>query len=139
MPPVAARLCAYGTPAIASVSGDGVTNVRFDVTARVNCFDTATELLSITCAVNVKLPPRVGTPEIVAVAASKESAAGRPPALMLHMYGAVPPTAASVREYGIPAVACGNSGAVEITNAAATVTLNTLLALRARPSLTSTV
>ena len=138
-PPVALRLRAYDEPAVASGSGDAVVIARLDVTASVNCLDAVTELLSVTCTANAKLPPSVGTPEMVAVPASKESPAGSPPEVMLQRYGGVPPVAASAWEYVDPAVAGGNAGADEIVSAAATGRLNCLLALRARLSLTSTV
>jgi hypothetical protein len=93
MPPVAFRLRAYDALTVASGSGDVVVMVGFDVTASVNCLVAVTELLSETCAVNVKLPPSVGTPEIVAVPASKESPVGSPPSVMLQRYGGVPPVA----------------------------------------------
>ena len=112
---------------------------RLDVTASVNCLEAVTELLSKTCTVNVKFPPSVGTPEIFAVPASKESPAGSAPVVMLHEYGGVPPVATNTWEYATPAVAGGNPGADEIPRAAATVRLKFLLALRARLSLTSTV
>src|SRR5438094_4019515 len=139
MPPVTLRLRAYDAPKVAPGSWDAVAIERLDVTASVNCLDAVTELLSITCAANVKLPPSVGMPEMVAVSASKERPAGSPPEVMLHRYGGVPPVAASAFEYEAPAAAGGSSGADAITSAAATGRLNCLLALRARPSLTSTV
>ena len=93
-PPVAVRLRTYDEPAVASGSGDAVVIDRLDVTASVNCLDAVTELLSVTWTANAKVPPCVGTPEIMAVPALKESPAGSPPEMMLQSNGGVPPVAA---------------------------------------------
>src|ERR1022692_1363934 len=82
-PPVAVRLRAYDEPAVASGSGNAVVIDRLDFTASVNCLDAVTELLSVTRTVNAKVPPSVGTPEMVAVSALKDSPAGNPPDVML--------------------------------------------------------
>src|SRR5260370_20190019 len=92
-PPVALRLRLHDEPAGASGSGDAVVIATLDVTARVNCLVATAELLSVTCAANAKLPPSVGTPQMVAVPASKESPAGSPPEAMLQSDGRGPAVA----------------------------------------------
>jgi hypothetical protein len=53
---------------------------------------------SLTCTVNEEFPPTVGVPEITPDAAVRLKPAGSTPAVMLHVYGVVPPVAASVVE-----------------------------------------
>jgi hypothetical protein len=57
---------------------------------------------SVTLAVNENEPDAVGVPEIVPAEESVKPA-GRAPALTLQLYGVVPPLAARVVEYAVPA------------------------------------
>jgi hypothetical protein len=63
-----------------------------------NCFCAVTEFASVMVTVNVKLPVAVGVPAIAPVGASRVSPGGKEPALMDHVYGAVPPAALIVCE-----------------------------------------
>ncbi len=53
---------------------------------------------SVTFAVKLNEPDAVGVPEIVPLDADSVRPAGNAPALMLQLYGVVPPVAASVVE-----------------------------------------
>ena len=56
---------------------------------------------SVTLIVKLNVPAAVGVPEIVPVE-DRVRPAGKAPALMLQLYGTVPPLAASVVEYAVP-------------------------------------
>jgi hypothetical protein len=64
-------------------------------------------LESVTMAVKLNDPAVVGVPEIVPLAVASVRPAGSVPALTLQLYGAVPPVAVKVREYGFWAVPPG--------------------------------
>jgi hypothetical protein len=65
---------------------------------------------SVTCTVNEAVAALAGgVPEMVPVTKSSVNPKGRDPAFRPHaLYGAVPPVAASVAEYGLPMVAAGS-------------------------------
>jgi hypothetical protein len=54
------------------------------------------ELESVTLAVKLKVPAALGVPEICPVEALRLKPVGNDPALTLHVFGLVPPLAASV-------------------------------------------
>lgn len=56
----------------------------------------AGELKSATCTVKSEVPAAVGVPEITPVLLFSEIPAGSPPLVILHLYGFIPPVAASV-------------------------------------------
>lgn len=58
--------------------------------------EVETAFASCTWAVKEKLPDSVAVPVIVPVAAFKPKPDGSAPPVMLHVYGGVPPVAASV-------------------------------------------
>jgi hypothetical protein len=60
--------------------------------------ETAGDSESTTFTVMGKVPLAVGVPLITPVAGARESPAGREPEEMDHVYGVVPPVAASVAE-----------------------------------------
>src|ERR1700744_2553587 len=62
---------------------------------------------SATAAVKLVVPTAVGVPEISPVDAEKLSPLGRPPAVIDHAYGAVPPLDCSTVEYAEPIVPAG--------------------------------
>ena len=71
------------------------------------------------------MPLEVGLPEMTPVFAARVSPSGSCPEVMLQLYGVLPPVAASVEAYAVPAVACGNvvveiarEGAVSVLEAA---------------------
>jgi hypothetical protein len=53
-------------------------------------------------------PLAVGLPEMTPVVAATVSPGGSCPAVMLQLYGALPPVAASVDVYAAPTVPCGS-------------------------------
>jgi hypothetical protein len=79
--------------------------------------------LSRTLTVNVYVPCRVGVPLIPPVAASSCSPCGRLPAVIDHVYGAVPPVAARVAAYAWCTAPDGRDVVVIETGAAATAML----------------
>ena len=87
---------------------------------------------SVTLAVKLKEPDAVGVPEIVPADDSVRPP-GNAPALRLQLYGGVPPLAASVVEYTVPACPDGTEALVICTpvTAAATVRVNDLVAVSA--------
>jgi hypothetical protein len=77
------------------------------VMVRVNVLLTSTELASVTWTVKVQVPVSIGVPLIPPVLDST-SPAGKAPATSDHRYEVVPPDAASVWQYGIPAIPVGS-------------------------------
>ena len=73
-------------------------------TAMPNAFVPVLFAASFTCTVNDEVPAVVGVPDIAPVPAARLNPAGSDPALTLQLYGAVPPFACSVAEYGVPVV-----------------------------------
>ena len=81
--------------------------------AMVNTLVLVTLWASETWTVKVDVPLAVGVPEIVPVAPSKMIPAGGAPFVIDHVYGNVPPVAASVTVvYTTPTVPLGRVGAV---------------------------
>ena len=70
----------------------------------VNCLLAvcAVVLESLTCTLNVKLPTWLGLPLKAPLEEFNPNPAGREPEVTDHVYGAVPPAAASVAEYATP-------------------------------------
>ncbi|HUD68512.1 MAG TPA: hypothetical protein VMQ17_28270 [Candidatus Sulfotelmatobacter sp.] len=93
-----------GNDAVVMLNAGGGFTVK--VIALLEDIFTALEE-SVTWNVTDPLPPPVGVPEITPVLALKLSPGGNDPAVMLHLYGLVPPDSASVALYALPAVAAG--------------------------------
>lgn len=77
--------------------------------------------LSVTVAVNAKVPLAVGVPEMVPVVDVSISPEGRLPDVIDHEYGAAPPIACNVCEYAAPAVAGISAGVAMDSGVLATV------------------
>jgi hypothetical protein len=75
------------------------------------------ELESATATTNEYVPAVVGVPEITPVLAERTSPVGSWPEARLHVYVGVPPAAARVATYGVPATLDGNT-VVEIVTVA---------------------
>src|SRR5689334_4597954 len=71
---------------------------------------------SASCAVNVNEPAVVGLPVMAPVVAFNANPAGSDPVTIDHLYGVIPPLAASVVEYETPTVPLGNGDTVVIDN-----------------------
>src|SRR5262245_48531284 len=71
---------------------------------------------ALTRTVGLETPVAVGVPEITPVLALRASPAGSVPLTIDHVYGGVPPVAASVAVYGVPTTPTG-SAVVVIVNA----------------------
>ena len=66
------------------------------------------DVASVTLTVKLLVPVAVGVPEMTPVLDDSPSPAGRLPKAMDHVYGLVPPVAASVALYGEFCTALGN-------------------------------
>src|SRR5579863_6579598 len=108
-------------PTSAAGSGDMVEIVRLVVTSRVSALAAVTPVPSVNCTVKLAVPVVWGVPAI-APAVESDNPAGSAPAEIAHLYGGVPPDAASVCEYGAPGEALG-SEAVVITGGVTTVSM----------------
>jgi hypothetical protein len=106
VPPFAASVVEYAVPTCPEGTETVLicTGVTAAATVRVNdlvvvCAVGVVE--SVTLAVKLKEPDAVGVPEIVPAEDSVRPP-GKAPALMLQLYGVVPPLAASVVVYAVP-------------------------------------
>src|SRR5580693_4591017 len=66
---------------------------------KLNALSAVNELASLTCTVKLLAPVPVGVPEIIPVLGASVSPAGKVPESIDHVYGVVPPVAASVALY----------------------------------------
>src|SRR5271155_2437830 len=73
----------------------------------LSALDAVLFFASLTSTVNDEFPDAVGVPEIKPVAAVRLKPAGSAPAVILQVYGIVPPLAASVAEYALLTVPPG--------------------------------
>ena len=123
VPPLAASVVEYAVPTC-PVGTDRLvicTGVTAAVTVRVNAFVAVCAVgvvESVTLAVKLKEPEAVGVPEIVPAEDSARPA-GSAPELMLQPYGVVPPLAASVIEYAVPACTEGTEAVLICTGVTA--------------------
>ena len=145
MPPLAARVWEYAVPRVAPGSGAAVVMLRvglLDVIVRLNALYALFLAASVTCTVKLNEPVAVGVPERVPLAAFSEMLAGRAPAVTAQVYGAVPPVAASVCEYELPATPPGSAVPVVMLKGSALgaiVMANCLLAVAWLVSATCTL
>jgi hypothetical protein len=139
VPPLAASVVEYAVPTCPDGTDTVVicSAVTAAATVRVNDLVAVSAfgfgvVESVTCAVKLKEPEAVGVPEIVP-ADDSVSPPGNAPALMLQLYGWVPPLAASVVEYAVPTCPDGTDTVVicSAVTAAATVRVNDLVAVSA--------
>src|SRR4029079_1198048 len=104
-------LVAVAPPSIATVPVGAVVSVTTGA-ATVMLSDLlplfGVPWLSVTVAVNVKLPVLVGVPAMRPVEAVSVRPSGRLPEVTLQVYGAVPELTESVWLYGVPVVASGS-------------------------------
>lgn len=96
-------------PTVAGGNADEVMASSVGATTTAAVADVACEglPLSVTVAVKVDTPLAVGTPEIVPADAARARPWGSLPEVIDHTYGAVPPVAFRVFEYGVPIVTAG--------------------------------
>src|SRR5438128_8590907 len=87
---------------------------------------------------NGNVPVCAGSPEIAPVAAFNVRPGGSAPPLMVHVYGRVPPVAATESEYGAPVLAVA-SVVVVMSNCGAAEMLHCLVAVAPDPSRAWTV
>lgn len=118
VPPVAARVNEYavptipfGTEAVVIVSGNAPELMLIENRLVAFCIG---EEESVTCTVKLDCPALVGVPLIVPFLL-KPRPAGNDPEVTVHEYGAVPPEAVSVVEYGVPSVPLGSVAVLIIT------------------------
>jgi hypothetical protein len=100
----------------------------FTAMLRLAVLVCAGELESVTLTVNEEVPAAVGvpliTPEVLSV-----NPAGKDPELIDQLYGVVPPVAANVDEYEVPAVPPGREEVVICTAVTEAVTVMLRLAV----------
>jgi hypothetical protein len=89
--------------------------------------------------VNDAVAAVVGVPEITPVLVFSVSPAGSDPAVMLHVYGAVPPTAPSMNEYAVPTMPAGSGDVDVIVSFATIMMLRFAVAVLLSASVTFTV
>src|SRR5262245_6178399 len=94
-------------------STDGGLTVRTPVTATVNAADPVQSSVAVARTVNVDEPASVGVPETMPSLLSVRPP-GSAPVRMLNAYGAVPPLAVSVCEYGVPTTPPGSDPLIVI-------------------------
>ena len=97
MPPAATSACEYALPAVAPGRDADVEIVSPATITSVNCWLAVAAVLPLTCKVNGNVPAAAGVPVMVPAEPSA-SPAGSAPAVSVHVYGGVPPTAVSVCE-----------------------------------------
>src|SRR5689334_340609 len=95
-------------------------------------------LESFTCTVKLLVPAVVGVPEI-APAGESASPAGRLPLATVHWLPPLPPLAASVWEYGVPATPSGSDAVVTLRPGGAIVMVSAWVAVALLESFTWTV
>jgi hypothetical protein len=102
-PPVAANVWLYATPIWPLGRLDVVTDRSAGITT-LSAWSSVSGVLweSVTLTVKFEVPAVVGVPEIVPVELPRDSPAGRLPDRTDHVYGVVPPVAASVWLYATP-------------------------------------
>ncbi len=103
----------------------------------VNVADAFPPRVSVACTANVVLPASEGVPEMIPDPL-RDKPAGKTPVPTDQVYGPVPPLAASVCEYGVPAIPLGRDGVVTVTPGL-TVMLKGPFALAPEVSITWTV
>jgi hypothetical protein len=109
VPPLAARVCVYAVPAVPAGSDAVVMlgGVGAGLIVICNACEADRLIESVTLAVKLYAPAVVGVPEIAPLPASV-SPSGNDPLATDHAYGGVPPLAARVCVYAVPAVPEGN-------------------------------
>jgi hypothetical protein len=116
VPPEGANVVVYALPAVPTGSGDCVVMLSPGETVIVYPLlaVSAGELLSLTLAVKVYAPaaPAAMVPDKVPFW-TRDNPGGREP-VAVHLYGAVPPEAANVVVYALPAVPTGSGDCVVI-------------------------
>jgi hypothetical protein len=102
----------------------------------VNVPLAAAELASVTVTMNAAVPAAVGVP-VIAPAEERERPGGSAPRASDQEYGAAPPVAARVCEYGAPTAPAGKVGPVTVS--AVTAIVSVWLAVADVESVTVTV
>jgi hypothetical protein len=128
----------YAVPTPPLASAGCVVMARLAVMVRLNDLVVVSDVLSVACAVKLKVPPDAGVP-VIAPEAFKAKPPGRAPAVIVQEYGCVPPDAFSVAVYATPAEPTGRVGAVMMVRPVAVVSVNALLAETEALSVTCTV
>ncbi len=95
VPPLAARVVLYDVPTM-PVGSDVVVMVIWAAMVSVYGCWAVCPVASFTCTVMEKLPLAVGVPEMVPVPEPSVKPPGNEPAVMLQVYGVLPPEAFNV-------------------------------------------
>jgi len=102
VPPLAASVCEYAAPVYPDGRGELVVIASDATTVRLKVLVIVAGALSVTRTVKLYVPAVVGVP-VIAPALESASPGGRVPDEIAHVYGGIPPLAASVCEYAAPA------------------------------------
>ena len=134
---MAVRVCEYDVPATPEGNGEavGITSGA-GLMASVKAMLAVAEFASVTVTKNTAAPTVVGVP-VTAPAEDMERPGGNAPRASDQEYGAVPPAAAGVCEYGAPAVPAGKVADV-VTLKGLTGSVNVRLAVADAESVTVT-
>jgi hypothetical protein len=138
VPPAAESDPEYAVPTIPAGSEFVLMLNAGAVIPMLNDFATLAFDASVTRTENVKLPARVGVPEIVPPAV-RARPSGRLPESTDHEYGTVPPVAVSEPEYATPTVPFDSVFVETASPAGAIVTLNPFVAVAFAASVTFSV
>jgi len=138
-PPLAVSVCEYVPLVNPDTRGEDVVIVSGGgLIVRLKVWVATLEAESVTRTVKLYVPAPVGVP-VIAPALESASPAGRAPDEIAHVYGGVPPLAASVCEYAVPVDPDGRGELVVIISSATTVRLKVLVAVVEALSVTLTV
>ena len=137
-PPEAASACEYAVPTVPAGS-DAVPILKAGgLIVSDSAAVVETDALSVTFTVKLLDPAVPGVPDIVPPA-DRVNPDGRVPTDTVHVYGGVPPAAASACEYAIPAVPAGSDAVVIFKAGGLIVSDNAFVVLPLALSVTFTV
>jgi len=139
VPPITARVVAYAAPFVPLWSGDVVEITRVGLIVKLKALDTVALAASVADRVKLAVAVAVGVPEMMPVAAASDSPAGKDPAAIDHVYGAVPPAPTSDVLYAVPLVPLGSDAALEMVSGPLTIKVKVLAALAVAASVTVAV
>jgi len=137
LPPDAASDCEYAVPTTALGSDDVVTVSVRGVMVIVSDAVAVCDALSVARTVKVFDPAAVGVPAMVAPESVRP--AGKVPLASDHVYGAVPPDAASDCEYAVPTTPFGSDDVVTVSEVGVIVIVSDTVAVREPLSVARTV
>jgi hypothetical protein len=103
VPPVNVIVCVYAVPEVPPGRLDGDKAVPVQLTVTEYCWLPVQLYVSVACTVKVNVPDKVGVPDSTPAVLSVRPF-GNVPALLLNVYGLLPPLALTVSVYATPTV-----------------------------------